>query len=64
MKSAIKVFMSKLLKIKKLKILVLVTARKNSKRIKNKNIIKIKGNKTLIDYTFSLKKKIYHIVIL
>ena len=57
MKSAIKVFMSKLLKIKKLKILVLVTARKNSKRIKNKNIIKIKGNKTLIDYTFSFIKK-------
>ena len=49
--------MSKLLKIKKLKILVLVTARKNSKRIKNKNIIKIKGNKMLIDYTFSFIKK-------
>lgn len=57
MKLATKVFMSRLLKTKKLKILVLVTARKNSKRIKNKNIVKIKGNKTLIDYTFNFIKK-------
>ena len=42
----------------KKKILALVLAKKNSKRLKNKNIYKL-GNKPLITWTFdTLKKKI------
>ena len=41
----------------KLKILALITARKNSKRLPRKNI-QILGNKSLIEWTFDLAKKI------
>ena len=49
--------MKRLIKNDDLKALILVTARKNSKRIKNKNITKIKGKITLIDLTFDFIKK-------
>ncbi len=39
-----------------IKYLAIIPARKNSKRLKNKNIIKIK-NKILFDYTFDAAKK-------
>lgn len=38
-------------------ILAVVTARLNSKRIKNKNIIKIRKNKCLLDWTYEAGKK-------
>ena len=41
----------------KFKVLALVLARKNSKRLKNKNI-KILGNKPLINFTLDNLKKI------
>ena len=40
----------------KKKILALVLARKNSTRLKNKNIYKL-GNKPLISWTFEILKK-------
>ena len=39
-----------------IKYLAIIPARKNSKRLKNKNILKIK-NKILFDYTFDAAKK-------
>ena len=38
-------------------ILAVVTARLKSKRIKNKNIIKIRKNKCLLDWTYEAGKK-------
>jgi len=51
--------------LKKIKFLVVIPARKNSKRLKNKNLLKING-KSLIEITvnFALKLKlIQHILV-
>ena len=42
--------------------LIIIPARKNSVRLKNKNILKIK-NKTLIEHTIIFAKKFYQIII-
>mgnify|MGYP001487532526 CR=1 FL=1 len=39
-------------------ILAVIPARKNSKGIKNKNILKINNNMTLIEYTFKFVKSL------
>jgi CMP-N,N'-diacetyllegionaminic acid synthase len=44
-------------KIKKLKVLGIIPARKGSKGIPNKNFVKIRNNKRLIDYTIIAAKK-------
>lgn len=45
------------MKIQKLKILGIILARKGSKGIPNKNFVKIRNNKRLIDYTIIAAKK-------
>ena len=45
------------MKIKKLKVLGIIPARKGSKGIKNKNFVKINNKKRLIDYTFAEAEK-------
>ncbi len=41
--------------------IILILARKNSKRLKNKNLKKVKNNKKLIDYTLEIAKQIKNI---
>ena len=41
-------------------ILAVIPARKNSKGIKNKNILKINNDTTLIEYTFKFVKSLYY----